>query len=210
MRLIFLGPPGAGKGTQAKRVAEALHVPHISTGDMLRAQIAAGTELGHKASRRMDAGNLVPDELVVAMLTERIAAEDAAAGFILDGFPRNLTQAHALESTPAGRIDRVAVFVVDEDEVVRRIGGRRGCAHGHTYHVDDRPPARPGVCDVDGEPLEQRADDAEAVIRNRLAVYRLETEPLIAFYEERDLIVEIKALGSVPEITEQILEAVRA
>ncbi len=158
----------------------------------------------------MDAGNLVPDDLVIAMLTERIAAEDAAAGFILDGFPRNLAQARALEASPAGTIDRVVLFIVDENEIVRRIGGRRGCPKGHTYHVDDRPPARPGICDVDGEPLEQRPDDSEEVIRNRLAVYRRETEPLIDFYDGRRLIVEIKALGSVEHITEQILETLRA
>jgi adenylate kinase len=155
----------------------------------------------------MDAGNLVSDDLVIAMLTERIAAEDAAAGFILDGFPRNLAQARALEASPAGTIDRVVLFIVDEDEIVRRIGGRRGCSEGHTYHVDDRPPARPGLCDVDGGPLEQRPDDSEVVIRNRLAVYRRETEPLIDFYDGRGLIVEIKALGTVQRITEQLLEA---
>jgi adenylate kinase len=210
MRLIFLGPPGAGKGTQAKRVAGVLDVPHVSTGDMLRTHIAAGTDLGRQTARRMDAGNLVPDDLVIAMLTSRLAAEDAVAGFILDGFPRNLAQASALQASPAGVIDRVVLFIVDEDEIVRRIGGRRCCSQGHTYHLDDRPPNRLGVCDVDGEPLEQRPDDSEEVVRNRLAVYRRETEPLVAFYDALGLIVEIKGLGSVQHITQQILEALGA
>lgn len=209
MRLIFLGPPGAGKGTQAARVAAALHVPHISTGEMLRAHISAGTDLGRQAATWMDAGNLVPDDFVIAMLEDRIAAPDAAAGFILDGFPRNLTQAEALDSSPAANIHRVVRFIVDEDEVVRRIGGRRGCPQGHTYHLDDHPPSQPGVCDVDGEPLEQRHDDSEEVVRNRLSVYRTETEPLVGFYDARGLIIEVKGLGSVEFITRQILEAVR-
>ena len=210
MRLIFLGPPGAGKGTQANGVAEGLGIPHISTGDMLRAHIASGTALGREAATRMDAGELVPDALVISMLAERITAADAAAGFILDGFPRNLAQALALETSSVGTIDRVVLFNVDEDEIVRRIDGRRGCNQGHTYHLDDHPPSQPGVCDVDGEPLVQRPDDSEVVIRNRLKVYRRETEPLIGFYSERGLILEIKALGSVQHITRQILDAVRA
>lgn len=210
MRLIFLGPPGAGKGTQANRVAEGLGIPHISTGDMLRAHIASGTALGREAATLMDAGELVPDALVISMLAERITAADAAAGFILDGFPRNLAQALALETSSVGTIDRVVLFIVDEDEIVRRIDGRRGCNQGHTYHLDDHPPSQPGVCDVDGEPLVQRPDDSEVVIRNRLKVYRRETEPLIGFYSERGLILEIKALGSVQHITRQILDAVRA
>ncbi len=210
MRLIFLGPPGAGKGTQAHRVAEGLGIPHISTGDMLRANIASGTALGREAATRMNAGELVPDALVISMLAERITAADAAAGFILDGFPRNLAQALALETSSVGTIDRVVLFIVDEDEIVRRIDGRRGCNQGHTYHLDDHPPSQPGVCDVDGEPLVQRPDDSEVVIRNRLKVYRRETEPLIDFYDERGLILEIKALGPVQHITRQILDAVRA
>ena len=210
MRLIFLGPPGAGKGTQARLVADTLRVPHFSTGDMLRAHIAAGTDLGRKAAEWMETGDLVPDDLVIAMLTERIAGEDAAAGFVLDGFPRNLAQGHALERTPGGEIDRVVLFIVDEEEIVRRIAGRRGCPHGHTFHVDDHPPTQPGVCDVDGEPLDQRPDDSEEVVRNRLAVYARETRPLVDYYYERGLILEIKALGSVQQITQRILDGLRA
>jgi adenylate kinase len=210
MRLIFLGAPGAGKGTQAKRVAAGLGVPHISTGDMLRGHVVAGTALGSQAAAHMDAGDLVPDDLVIAMLTDRIAKQDAAAGFILDGFPRNLAQARALQTSPAGVIDRVVVFIVDEDEIVRRIAGRRGCPQGHVYHVEDHPPKLAGVCDVDGEPLELRLDDSEAVVRNRLAVYQRETEPLISFYGELGMIAEIEASGTVEDITHRILRAVRA
>lgn len=209
MRLIFLGPPGAGKGTQADQVAGALGVPHISTGDMLRAHVAGQTTLGRQASALMQAGELVPDDLVLAMLMDRIDAEDAAGGFILDGFPRNLPQALALQAKPVGAIDRVVAFIVDEEEVVRRLAGRRSCSHGHIYHVDDRPPLRAGVCDLDGEVVEQRPDDAEEVVRNRLAVYARETEPLIRFYESLGLIIEIKASGPVEHITQQILGAVR-
>ena len=176
---------------------------------MLRTHIGADTDLGRRAATFMDDGNLVPDDLVISMLTERIAAEDAAGGFILDGFPRNLDQARALEASPAGQIDRVVLFTVEEDEIVRRIGGRRSCSQGHTYHLDDRPPTVPGVCDEDGEPLYQRRDDSEEVIRNRLAVYGRETEPLVDFYGAQGLILEIEALGPIEHITEQVMEAVR-
>lgn len=210
MRLILLGPPGSGKGTQSNRVADALQVPHISTGDMLRSHIAADTELGRQAAEIMEAGDLVSDDLVIAMLIDRIAGEDAAGGFILDGFPRNLAQAGALDASPAGAIDRVVLLNVDEEEIIRRIGGRRNCSQGHSYHLDDHPPSQPGICDVDGEPLEQRSDDVEDVIRNRLAVYRHETAPLVDFYSQRGLIVEIEAHGSIEHINEMLLGAVRA
>lgn len=210
MRFIFLGPPGAGKGTQAKRVAAALGVPHLSTGDMLRANIAAGTPLGLQAGALMETGNLVPDDLVVSMLLDRVGEDDGAAGFILDGFPRNIAQARALQASSTGAINLVLVFIVDEDEVVHRLGGRRCCSQGHTYHLDHRPPLRVGVCDVDGEALEQRPDDSEEVVRNRLMVYRRETEPLIDFYESLGLVAEIKAVGSVDSITQQILTLARS
>ena len=208
MRLIFLGPPGAGKGTQAKRVAAALGIPHVSTGDMLRAHISSGTPLGRQAEALIDAGNLVPDDLVVAMLMSRVGERDAEGGFVLDGFPRNLVQARALQASPVGAIDQVVVLVVDEGEVVRRIAGRRCCPNGHNYHVEDRRPREPGKCDIDGDPLEQRPDDSEDVIRNRLAVYRRETEPLISFYESLALLTEIDGNGSVDHITQEILEAI--
>ncbi|MDR9449698.1 MAG: adenylate kinase [Acidimicrobiia bacterium] len=210
MRFIFLGPPGAGKGTQAMRVAAALGVPHLSTGDMLRANIAAGTPLGLQAGALMETGNLVPDDLVISMLLDRVGEDDAAAGFILDGFPRNIAQARALQASSTGAINLVLVFIVDEDEVVHRLGGRRCCSQGHTYHLDHRPPLRVGVCDVDGEALEQRPDDSEEVVRNRLMVYRRETEPLIGFYESLGLVAEIKAVGSVDSITQQILTLARS
>jgi len=210
MRFIFLGPPGAGKGTQAKRVAAALDVPHLSTGDMLRANIAAGTPLGLQAGALMDAGNLVPDDLVISMLLDRVGSLDAAAGFILDGFPRNIAQARALQASSTGAINLVLVFIVDEDEIVQRLGGRRCCSQGHTYHIDHRPPLREGLCDVDGGALEQRPDDTEEVVRNRLTVYRRETEPLISFYQSLGLVAEIKAVGSVDSITQQILKLARS
>lgn len=175
---------------------------------MLRAHIAAQTSLGRQAEALMDAGNLVPDDLVVAMLMVRISEEDAVGGFVLDGFPRNPIQARALQASTVGAIDRVVVFTVDEEEVVRRIAGRRCCPSGHNYHVEDRPSLEPGICDVDGAPLDQRPDDSEDVVRNRLAVYRRETEPLISFYESLGLLVEIEGAGSVEHITQQILEAV--
>jgi adenylate kinase len=177
---------------------------------MLRGHVAADTDLGRQAAQRMEVGDLVPDALVIAMLTERINREDAVGGFILDGFPRNVAQARALQESPAGEIDRVVLINVDDEEIVRRVGGRRSCPAGHTYQLDERPPAKPGVCDVDGEPLEQRPDDSEDVVRNRLAVYRSETEPLIGFYNAQGLVVEIEGLGLVEHITRQILESVRA
>lgn len=210
MRLVFLGPPGSGKGTQANRAAAALGVPHISTGDMLRNHIAEGTDLGRKAAEIMEAGELVSDDVVIAMLIDRISKEDAADGFILDGFPRNVSQAQALEEVPTGSIDRVVLLMVDDEEVIRRIGGRRCCSQGHSYHLDHQPPQQSGVCDVDGEPLEQRPDDSEEVIRNRLAVYGLETEPLVDYYNQRGLVVEIEAQGSIDDIAELVLEAVGA
>lgn len=208
MKILFLGPPGAGKGTQAKRIGAALDIPHISTGDMLREHLAARSELGLQAEGFMKRGDLVPDELVIAMLLERTGHEDAAGGFILDGFPRNLAQAEALSVSLGGDgLDRVVVFEVDEEEIVRRISGRRGCAGGHIYHLDDHPPVREGVCDIDAAPLEQRPDDAEDVIRTRLAVYRAQTEPLIRYYQQQGRAVKIGAVGSVGEIQERILEA---
>jgi adenylate kinase len=177
---------------------------------MLRAQVAEGTPLGQEASVLMRSGELVPDRLVAAMLMQRIGAADAADGFILDGFPRNVAQAEILQSADAGRIDRVVVLDVDADEVVRRISGRRCCPSGHIYHVDDRPPARPGVCDEDGERLEQRPDDAEQVVRNRMMVYRAETAPLIEFYGELGLLLEIDGSGAPGMITTQILEGLGA
>ncbi len=202
MKLLFLGPPGAGKGTQAVRIAERLNVPHIATGNMLREAVAAGSELGLIAKEVMARGDLVPDDLVIAMLEERIGRPDAVNGFILDGFPRTITQGEALAERLGDEALDGAVYIdVDDDEIVRRISGRRTCSNQHVYHVDDNPPEVPGVCDLDGEPLVQRDDDAEHVVRNRLSVYQEQTEPLVEFYTTRGLRVHpVNGLGGLDEI----------
>jgi len=204
-RYLFLGPPGAGKGTQADLIAHEMGIPHISTGAMLREQVAHDTELGRKVRTMMASGNLVPDDLVVAMLADRLEREDAVPGFILDGFPRTRPQAVALDALLGeDGLDQVVSLVVPEEEIIRRITGRRSCAKGHAYHVTDRPPKVEGVCDVDGLPLFQRSDDTEEVVRNRLAVYRLKTAPLIEYYV--DVLVEVDGVGTVDDIRARIIE----
>ncbi|GBE21275.1 MAG TPA: adenylate kinase [Actinobacteria bacterium] len=204
-RYLFLGPPGAGKGTQADLIALEIGVPHISTGAMLREQVARDTELGRTVKAMMASGNLVPDDLVVAMLADRLEREDAVPGFILDGFPRTRPQAVALDALLGeDGLDQVVSLVVPEEEIVRRITGRRSCAEGHVYHVTDRPPKVEGICDVDGLPLFQRSDDTEEVVRNRLAVYRLKTAPLIEYYA--DILVEVDGVGTVDDIRNRIIE----
>ena len=209
MRLLFLGPPGAGKGTQAKRVAANLEIPHIATGDMLRQSVSEGTDLGLKARAIMERGDLVPDDLVIAMLLERIGRPDARHGFILDGFPRTIAQAEALEDRFGGSgLDAAVVIVVDPEEIVRRISGRRVCANGHVFHVDDAPSANGDVCDQCGEPVYQREDDRAETVRNRLDVYRELTEPLIGFYESRDIAFHsVDGVGGVDGITKSIMSA---
>jgi adenylate kinase len=193
LNLILLGPPGAGKGTQAVRLREDFGLPHISTGDMLRAQVAAGSELGVQAKHYMDAGKLVPDELIVRMIVQRLGEGDARDGFLLDGFPRNEAQADVLTQALDGLQRRLtAVLVVDasDEEVVRRLAGRRVCVKNptHIYHLDFDPPKHEGICDQDGARLIQRDDDREETIRNRLQVYHAQTEPLIAYYERAGLL----------------------
>ncbi len=193
LNLILLGAPGAGKGTQADRLREDFAIPHISTGDMLREQVAAGSELGAQAKRYMDAGELVPDEVIIGMITERLAQPDAQDGFLLDGFPRNAEQAKALEEALAKaerRLNAVLLIEVPDDDVVRRLAGRRVCVKNpsHIYHLDFDPPKHEGVCDQDGSRLIQRDDDKEETIRKRLEVYHAQTEPLIAYYDEAGLL----------------------
>ncbi len=202
MKLLFLGPPGAGKGTQAVRTAERLGIPHIATGNMLREAVAAGTELGLVAKEVMARGDLVSDDLVIAMLEDRIARPDAAKGSILDGFPRTIAQGEALAERLGDEALDGAVYIgVEDDEIVRRISGRRTCPNQHVYHVDDNPPEIPGICDIDGEALIQRDDDAEHVVRNRLLVYREQTEPLVEFYASRGLRIHpVNGLGDLDEI----------
>jgi len=205
LNLILLGPPGAGKGTQAERLVEDFNLPHISTGDMLRAQVAAGTSLGQEAKGYMDAGNLVPDEVIVGMILERIGEVDAADGFLLDGFPRNLEQAAALEQAlKQGDRQLTAALLIDvpDEEVVRRLAGRRVCVKNpaHIYHVEFDPPKHEGVCDQDGSRLIQRDDDREETIRRRLEVYHAQTEPLVGFYDRAGLLRRIDGRRSADEV----------
>jgi adenylate kinase len=205
LNLILLGAPGAGKGTQADRLRDDFGLPHISTGDILRAQVAEGTELGSEAKRYMDAGELVPDELIVRMIVDRIGDGDARDGFLLDGFPRNEAQADALAKALAG-LDRklTAALLIDvpDDEVVRRLAGRRVCVKNptHIYHVDFDPPKHEGICDQDGSRLVQRDDDREEVIRRRLEVYHGQTEPLIGYYDRAGLLRRFDGRRSADEV----------
>jgi adenylate kinase len=204
VRVILLGPPGAGKGTQAGNIAEAYDIPHISTGDILRANVREGTELGLEAKRFMDAGDLVPDDVIIGMVGDRLAQPDAAKGFLFDGFPRTVPQAEALEALLQQReqpLDVVLRLAVDEDEVVSRLTGRRTCTGcGAVFHVTHQPPSTEGVCDACGGELVQRDDDREDVVRNRLEVYRRSTEPLEEFYWNRGLLRDVEAVGTVAEV----------
>ncbi|MGA5727857.1 adenylate kinase [Streptomyces seoulensis] len=214
MRIVLVGPPGAGKGTQAVRLAEKLGVPHISTGDLFRANISRQTELGKLAKSYMDAGNLVPDEVTIAMAKDRMEQADAENGFLLDGFPRNVSQAEALDELLQGegiKLDAVLDLEVPEEEVVKRIAGRRICRNdsSHVFHVTYSAPKKEGVCDVCGGELYQRDDDSEDTVRKRLEVYHTQTEPIIDYYKAQGLVVTISSLGPVDEITKRALEALK-
>jgi adenylate kinase len=208
LNLILLGPPGAGKGTQAERLRADFSLAHISTGDMLRAQVAEGTELGAQAQRYMNAGELVPDEVIIGMIVQRIGAPDARDGFLLDGFPRNEQQADALGEalgTLERRLLAVLLIEVSDDEVVRRLGGRRVCAKsGHVYHLEFDPPKHEGICDQDGSRLIQRDDDREDTIRKRLEVYHEQTAPLIDYYEQAGLLRRFDGRRPANEVNDHI------
>ncbi len=208
MRIVFLGPPGAGKGTQAARVAAALGVPHLSTGDMLRVAKQEGTEVGLKAKAFMETGQLVPDEVVDELVRQRLGAADCAQGFLLDGYPRNQAQARALETyLQTGALDYVISLQVDDEKLVARIAGRRTCPKDNSvYHMATRPPRRPGLCDLCGTELVQRADDREEVVRDRLRVYHEATAGLVGYYESAGLVRTVDGDRSI----EQVAAAVRA
>lgn len=195
LNLILFGPPGAGKGTQAERLRKDFELPYIATGDMLRANVKDQTELGRQAKAYMDAGDLVPDELILAMAADRLNEDDAQDGFILDGFPRTIEQAQALEKqlTDMGRRVTAALLIdVPDEEVIRRLSGRRMCVKsGHSYHVEFDPPKHDGVCDQDGSRLVQREDDKPDVIENRLRVYHEKTKPLVDYYDKLGLMRRI-------------------
>jgi adenylate kinase len=208
MRLVLLGPPGAGKGTQAVRLADRFDVPSISTGDLLRGHVQDSTPLGVRARTFMDRGEYVPDDLVVQMVMDRLDDPDAAKGFILDGFPRTVAQAEALEQALDGSgrpLSAVLKFTIDDDMAIRRLAARWTCpVCKRTYNMDFKRPAVDSVCDVDGASLERRNDDDEVTVRRRLAVYRDETEPLESFYRERELLREVDAMapeGAVTDLT---------
>jgi adenylate kinase len=208
MRIIMLGPPGAGKGTQAVKLAEKLGVPHISTGDILRREVTKNTKLGQVAHRFMAEGKLVPDDLVIKMTLKRLKQPDAKKGFILDGFPRNVAQAQALDK--ATKIDAVINLFLDPEDLVKRSTGRWVCPKcDAVYHVLTNPPKKKGVCDKCGSALIQREDDTERVVRTRIKTYDELTEPIAAFYRAKGLLRDVYASGHIEEVHHRILEALR-
>jgi adenylate kinase len=215
MRIILLGPPGAGKGTQAQFIMQRYGIPQISTGDMLRAAVKAGTELGVKAKAIMDAGGLVSDDLIIGLVRERIKQPDCAKGFLFDGFPRTIPQAEALTAAQVD-IDHVVEIAVDDEEIVGRMSGRRVHeSSGRVYHVVNNPPKTAGLDDVTGEPLMQRPDDIEATVRKRLQVYHDQTKPLVNYYSNigganAPRYHRVHGVGSVEQIRDQIFAALDA
>lgn len=208
LAVILLGPPGSGKGTQAKRIAERFGLPHLSTGDMFRENVSRGTELGRKAKPLMERGGLVPDDIVLAMVEERVSRPDCDRGFVFDGFPRTLPQAEALKQI-CGRQNFhptiVLHMVIERGALVRRLTGRRICkAGGHIYNVYDRPPEREGLCDVDGSELIHRADDSEEVIGDRLTAYDRQTRPLVDDYRAQGVLTDVDAMGAPDAITQAV------
>ncbi len=209
MNIVLLGPPGAGKGTLAALLKTELNVPHISTGDIFRSNIKNGTELGKKVQGILASGGLVPDEVTIEMVRDRLSNPDTANGYILDGFPRTIPQAEALGKM--AELDAVINFVLEDDEVVKRLSGRRLCpSTGKIYHIVSNPPKREGIDDETGEPLIQRDDDKPEAIRHRLEVYRAETAPLIGYYKEHGKIVDIDASPSPETVLSSVIAALKA
>jgi len=213
VRVVLVGPPGAGKGTQAQFIASHLAIPKVSTGDIFRYNVSAGTELGRQARSFMERGDLVPDKVTVAMVASRLQEDDALSGFLLDGFPRNVPQAETLKKMLADwgmRLDLVLELVVDHDEVIRRLSGRRTCRKcGRVWHIAFDPPSVSGKCDECGGELFQRDDDREETIRHRLEVYEQQTQPLISYYADEGILLGIDATGPVEDVTERALLALR-
>jgi adenylate kinase len=213
VRAILIGPPGAGKGTQAEFIAAHFGIPKISTGDIFRSNVSGGTDLGKLAKKYMDAGDLVPDEVTNAMVRDRLGEPDASKGFLLDGFPRTVQQAYELDgilSDLGTQLDAVLELDVDDDEVVRRLSGRRTCKKcGHVWHLEFDPPSAAGVCDKCAGELYQRDDDKPETVRHRLGVYREQTAPLSGFYEQEGLLAQIDAIGAVEEVTQRAMTALR-
>jgi adenylate kinase len=208
LNLVLLGPPGSGKGTQGERLNEDLRLPYYATGDILRGAVRDETALGKSAKEYMDRGDLVPDEVIVGVIAERIDSEEARDGFILDGFPRTTPQAEALDTKleELGRaVGAVLLIDVSDDQVVKRLGGRRTCeANGHVFHVDFNPPKEEGVCDIDGSPLIVRDDDKPDVIRKRLATYHEKTEPLVTYYDDKGVLRRVDGERDPDEVTEEL------
>ena len=208
LNLILLGPPGSGKGTQGEELQEDLRLPYYATGDILRAAVKEGTEVGKHAREYMDKGELVSDDVIIGVISERVQGDEAADGFILDGFPRTVPQAEALEAEveKLGRKMTAAILIeTPEEEIVKRLGGRRTCEKGgHVFHVDFNPPKEEGVCDVDGSPLIIRDDDKPEVLQKRLQQYREKTEPLIDYYEDLGILQKVDGTKTPEEVAEQI------
>src|SRR3954471_9939860 len=215
LNLVLLGPPGSGKGTKGERLQEDFELPYYATGDILRAAVRDGTELGRTAQEYMDRGDLVPDDVIVGVIAEKVGAHESADGFILDGFPRTTAQAEALDAklSELGRsLSGVILIDVGDDEVVRRLGGRRLCPNGHVFHVEFDPPKEEGVCDICGEVLEIRDDDKPEVVRHRLSTYHDKTEPLVSYYEEHGVLYRIDGMPAPDEVgarVEALLATVR-
>jgi adenylate kinase len=211
MQIVIFGPPGAGKGTQAKYISEEFNVPHISTGDILRENVREGTQLGKKAKEYMDKGALVPDDLLIDLIKERLQKPDTRRGFLLDGYPRTLAQARALDRILDDinkNLDAVVNVDVGANELVRRLGGRLTCRKcGASYNIKTKTPKVPGICDVCGGELYHRADDTEAAIKNRIEVYKKQTQPLIDYYKKKGLLIDIDGEREIDEVRSDIMKA---